>query len=120
MLMFACALIFSKSEYHNRIMKNRVCVSNKVNNRLKGPYNEPRRAKNRCQRLQIVFLDQKCAYEKNPHGQHSSSDSEKTDPTHPTKTMIPKPPESKHLQMRILKDKISFQCYLSTDRVGLG
>ena len=52
-----------------------------------------------------------CAYEKNPHGQHSSSDSEKTDPTHPTKTMIPKPPESKHLQMRIFKDKISFQIH---------
>ena len=39
--MFACVLIFSKSEYHNQIMKNGVCVSNKVNNRLKGPYNGP-------------------------------------------------------------------------------
>ena len=34
-------MFFSKSEYHNRIMKNGVCVSNKVNNRLKGPYNGP-------------------------------------------------------------------------------
>ena len=59
MLICAYALIISKFKYRNRIIRNDVCVLNKVNNGVKGPYNGSKWDKTDEKGLQIVFFDKK-------------------------------------------------------------